>query len=131
MTYGDRIYFNDTDHNVNNTITYTITNLEAGKSNTQTFVTKIANRDNLPQNQAVTCINNTVKVTDNNGNNAQDSSALCIETSITMTPTPTPMVFNKVPVKDVPKTGPELLALVGLIPAGLTGLVLRKKSKIN
>ena len=41
------------------------------------------------------------------------------------------MIYEKVPVKDIPKTGPELLTLLALAPVGLAGFYLRKKSKLS
>lgn len=117
-------------NSVNNTITYTFTNLAPGATNQQTIVTTIVNKDKLPQNQSVTCVNNNVRVNDNNGNTASDTASLCIETPV-VNVTPTPMIYNKVPVKNIPNTGPEMLPLLGLIPAGIAGFVLRKKSRIN
>lgn len=110
----------------NNTVTYTINNLPAGQTNEQTIVGRIAAIDKLPQDQGVICLTNKVNATDNNGNNASDNAAFCVEKPVT-----TPQVFEKVPVKTIPSTGPEMLPLLGLIPAGITGLFLRKKSTIN
>jgi uncharacterized repeat protein (TIGR01451 family) len=111
----------------NNTITYTINNLEAGKSNQQTFVARIA--DGSKFSQAVTCLTNSVVANDNNGNSASDKAGLCVENKITTAPQP--KVFTTVPPKSIPSTGPELLALVGLLPLGATGLYLRKKSRLS
>lgn len=117
-------------NNSNRTITYTINNLEKGAVNDQVFVVKVSN--SLPANQGVVCLTNKVTATDNNGISAKDSAGLCVQQSINaVQPTPAPQVYNKVPVKNIPNTGPEMIPLLGLIPAGLTGLFLRKKSTIN
>lgn len=115
----------------NRTITYTINNLEKGQVNEQVFTVTIANT--LPANQGVVCLTNEATATDNNGITAKDSAGLCVQQNVTnpVQPTPAPQVFQKVPVKNIPNTGPEMLPLLGLIPAGLAGLVLRNKSKIN
>lgn len=109
------------------TITYTISNLEAGKSNQQTFVAKIADKSKF--SQTVTCVTNAVKAYDNNGNNANDNASLCIENVVVAQPEP--KVFTSYPPKTIPNTGPEMLPLLGLIPAGISGYFLRKKSKLG
>lgn len=109
-----------------NTISYSIENLEKGKTNERTFSIKIGEASTLPQNQGLLCLTNNSKATDNNGSVATDAASFCIEKSFV-----TPEVFNKVPVNAVPATGPELLPLFGLIPAGIAGFALRKKSKFN
>lgn len=111
----------------NNTISYTISNLEAGKSNQQTFVARIADAKNF--REAVTCLTNNVKADNNNGFVAEDKAGFCVENVITATPQP--KVFKQAPPKTIPETGPEMLPLLGLIPAGITGYFLRKKSRLN
>lgn len=39
------------------------------------------------------------------------------------------MVYAPSTAKQIPNTGPELLGLIGLIPAGVTGFFLRKKTQ--
>lgn len=108
-----------------NTVSYTINNFEKGATNEQTFVAKIAADSALPKDQATVCLTNNVKATDNNGSTATDSSAFCIERILSN------KVYDKVPVTSVPSTGPGMLSLLGLIPAGLIGYKLRKNSKFN
>lgn len=115
----------------NKTVTYTIKNLPKGESNEQNIVVTVLSYDQLPKDQAIICLTNNVKATDNNGNIANDSAAFCIEKPITQVPIKNiPEIFTKVPPKSIPNTGPEMLPLLGLIPAGITGLFLRKK-KLN
>lgn len=117
-------------NNNNRTITYTINNLEKGATNEQTFAVTISNT--LPSNQGIVCLTNQATATNNNGITARDTAGLCVEQNVTgVQPTPAPQVFQKVPVKNIPNTGPEMLPLLGLIPAGLAGLTLRKKAKIS
>lgn len=106
----------------NNTVSYTIDKLDPNAVNERTFVATIANADKLPKDQGVICLTNKVAATDKNGNTASDNAAFCIEKAVM-----NPKVFESVPVKSIPNTGPEMLALLGLIPAGIAGLLLRKK----
>ncbi len=55
--------------------------------------------------------------------NVQDNAQLCIQKTLPVFPAPT--------AKTTPKTGPEALALIGLIPSAIAGLVLRKRSMKN
>lgn len=112
----------------NNSFTYTITNLDKGATHEQLFVVKVADANALPQNQGVICLTNNVKATDNDGSLATDSSSFCVERNFSQ---PEPQVFNKVPLKTVPNTGPGLFSLIALIPAGIAGYKLRNKSKIS
>ena len=109
-----------------NTIAYTITNLEKGATDERSFSVKIGDASTLPQNQGILCLTNNSKATDNNGSVATDAASFCVEKSFVE-----PELFNKVPVKNVPNTGPELLPLIGLVPAALAGYAIRRKSKFN
>ena len=65
----------------------------------------------------------------NNNNVSQDNSQFCIEktavASVVTTKGGFP-VLSSVPTTSTPSTGPEALVLFGLIPTGITGLMLRK-----
>lgn len=111
----------------NNTITYTVSNLEAGKSNQQTIIARVADRSKF--SSSVACLTNSVKANDNNGNSASDNAGFCVENPTVNTQNP--KVFTSVPPKSIPNTGPEALPLLGLIPAGITGYFLRKKSSLS
>ncbi len=110
------------------TLTFDVNNLDAGKSVSFLITAKVADDKNLPQDQSSICVVNRVNAIENNGATASDSSQVCI-TRVTVTPTP--VIYEKVPVKDIPKTGPELLTLIGLVPLGAAGIYLRKKSTLN
>ena len=72
------------------------------------------------------CLTNNVKGNDNQSDVANDSSTFCIQKEAM-----TPKVFTTIPPKSIPNTGPEMLPLLGLIPAGIAGFTLRKKSKLG
>ncbi|TXH01204.1 MAG: hypothetical protein E6P95_02270 [Candidatus Moraniibacteriota bacterium] len=109
------------------TLTFDVNNLDAGKAVSFLITAKVADDTNLP-NQSTVCVTNQVRAIEDSGASAQDSSQVCITRVV---PTPTPMIYEKVPVKDIPKTGPELLTLLALAPVGLAGFYLRKKSKLS
>ena len=113
-------------NNSNNTLTFVVNNLNVGQSQTFNLSGKIASA-NVPQ--GITCVVNQASGTDNNGDTNTASSQLCIQNVVNVIPTP---VLLPVPqVKTTPPTGPEMLPLLALIPGGLAGLFLRKKSKHN
>lgn len=94
------------------TLTWTISNLQPGQ--TQTFVinARVAAQSQLPSTMGVVCVVNQAVATTSEGQNAHDSSQLCIG-KLTSTPS----------------TGPEVLDLLALIPTGLAGIALRKVAK--
>ena len=113
-------------NNSNNTLTFVVSNLNVGQSQTINLSGKIANT-NVPQ--GITCVINQAAGTDNNGNSNTASSQLCITNVVNVTPAPVILPVTK--VKTTPATGPEMLPLLALIPGALGGLFLRKKSKHN
>jgi uncharacterized repeat protein (TIGR01451 family) len=111
-------------------ITFDINNLDAGRAQQFIINVKVVDNNQLPQDQGTVCVVNQVNAFEDSGVTAADSSQVCITRQVVVT-TPTPEIFTTVPPKKIPNTGPEMLPLLGLIPAGITGFVLRKKSKIN
>lgn len=104
------------------TVSFKTFDLKAGESRDFTITAKATN----PTNQAVSCVINQAKAV-SNGNESSDIAQVCIE-KVTTTK-------GGMPVKDTPKgltktpgTGPEMLALVGLIPAAGVGMFLRKRA---
>ena len=110
----------------NKKLSFTVPSLAAGKSQEFVISGKVVDEGNLPSNAGITCVTNTVRAVDNSGATAEDASQVCIQKNVFGTPAPE--VFQKVPVKQVPATGPELYSLIALIPTGLAGVMLRRKS---
>ena len=108
-------------------INWTIGKLERGKKAEYVITAKTANDDKLPKNQAITCVINNVKAVSSDGSQAEDNSQLCIEKQVLGTVT-TPQIFDKPSAKQIPATGPEMLALFGLVPMGAAGIYLRRKA---
>lgn len=133
-----------------NKVTFDILDLKPGESRTFTLTGKIASQSALPADKTVLCVTNTVKATNTEhaGNPLTDTTQLCITkqgqpgqstTTITpqqvlVTPTLAPVtkgglkVFPAPQVTQTPPTGPEMLALMGLLPLGSIGILLRKKA---
>jgi len=107
-------------------LTFNVTNLEKGQKQEFVITARVVEDKLLPQDQTAVCVNNQVTARETNGATASDSSQVCIERHI-VGAKPTPQVFESVPVKKIPETGPEALSLIALVPAGLAGLALRKK----
>ncbi|MCL5434970.1 MAG: DUF11 domain-containing protein [Patescibacteria group bacterium] len=107
----------------NNTLTFTVSNLNPGQSQTFLLTAKTADANTLPNDQGITCVINQVKAVDSNGDTDSDSSQACIQKNVLPAVAPAPKIVA------TPATGPEMLPLLGLIPGALGGLMLRKKSK--
>ncbi|MCL4354515.1 hypothetical protein M1349_03540 [Patescibacteria group bacterium] len=120
----------DFDNNTK-TLTFLVFNLNPNETRTFTIVGTTVDTNNLPGNQGITCVVNRAEAVSDN-NTSSDNATLCIEKVL---PTPAPSVTKGgLPVVTTPKitttppTGPEMLPLIGLIPAGIGGLFLRRKA---
>jgi len=102
-----------------NTLSFTVSNLGAGQSQTFNLQAKTANSNTVPA--GVTCVINQASGDDTHGDTASDSSQACIQNSTAVLPATT--------VKTTPATGPEMIPLALLFPGALGGLFLRRKSK--
>lgn len=109
-------------------ITMSNITLDPGKSRTFTFVAKIADGSVFRSNEAVVCLINEVRATDSTGGNAMDTAQVCVQRSVP-SELPQPQVMKGGPISETPPTGPEMLGLAALIPAGTFGYYLRKKSQ--
>lgn len=125
-TLPENIIFTPTEGNYDSNshkYTQTIPQLNADETKTIIITGTIAEDKNLPQDLGVICsVNNATAQTTNNY--TDDSAGYCIERN----PQPERTVYQVPNIKSTPKTGPELLALIGLIPSGIGGILLRKKS---
>lgn len=101
------------------TLSFTVTNLNPGQSNTYVVSAKIFDTGNLPSDQGIMCLVNQANATDNTGISHGASSQFCIQQNV-LGATPT--------VITTPATGPEMLPLGLLLSGGLGGFIIRKKS---
>lgn len=101
------------------TLTYVLNDLKAKESRTDKLVVKVNNEGNF-------CVVNQ-SIASSEGMSDQDNAQFCIE-KVTITKgglpvQPPPKIYQ------TPPTGPEMLPLIGLIPAGLAGILLRHRAK--
>lgn len=109
------------------TLTFNIPSLKANESKSYTIKGKVVNSSSLPADQAVNCVVNQAKAIADR-QESSDLSQFCIEKTVTTTKGGIPVMDAPKGLKQTPSTGPEMLALIGLIPAGLGGLYLRRKT---
>ena len=107
-------------------INFVVGTLKKGEKMEFVITAKTTEADKLPANQAITCVINNVKATAPDGVSADDNAQVCIEKQV-LGAQPTPQIFEKPTIKELPPTGPELGLLAALIPTGLAGIYLRRK----
>lgn len=119
-----------------NILTYTIEKLEAGQTHTAMVEAKIVAQNDLPQTTGTICVINQATATQGR-NSSSDNTQFCIQTLNTQVALPqnsmtrqsgTPPVLPTPQISTAPKTGPEMFALIGLIPLAGTGIYLRRKT---
>lgn len=101
------------------TLSTTLTELKAGETKTFNLTAVAVSSSELPSGQDITCVVNQ-SFASVNAITVQDNAQLCIQKSMNVFPAPS--------AKTTPKTGPETIALIGLIPSAIAGLVLRKRA---
>lgn len=112
------------------TLTFTTDNLNPGETRTFSIQGQIVDAKGLPD--GVTCVVNQATATTNTGQMSQDNSQFCMQKAQVTTTTKGGLPVLPPPkVTSTPPTGPELLPLIGLLPAGLSGWFMRKKSKFD
>lgn len=112
-----------------NLITITVGTLKPGESKTYDISAQVLDDKNLPADQAVIC-NVTNKVDANStGPTAHDEASFCISHKISTVTKGGLPVFPTPSAKITPPTGAGVFALIGLIPSGIAGLLLRRKTK--
>lgn len=104
-----------------NTLSFTVNNLNAGETRNYYLSGTIVGANSLPVDQGTVCLVNQANGTDNNGAVNTASSQFCVQKSVLGTSFPTTITTT-------PATGPEMLPLMALIPGGLGGIFLRKKT---
>lgn len=110
------------------TLTYTLNDLRINETRTAEIVITVDEKS-LSSKAGVVCTVNQSSAS-SEGKIAQDNAQFCIEKVPAVTKGGLP-VKGAPPLKETPPTGPEMLPLIGLIPAGLAGILLRRKLNLN
>lgn len=112
-------------------VTITIDKLGAGDSKNLDIIGQVVSSNELPSDQTTVCdvVNKAVASTDSLS--SQDTAELCIQKeAVGGGETKGGLkVFPAPKTKTTPPTGSEALALIGLLPGGILGMFLRKKSQ--
>lgn len=108
-----------------NTLSLNIVNLNPNESRKFIIVTKANDSNSLPSGQGIICVVNQAVVRSGN-DESRDNSQFCIEKAVTKGGLPVMPAPN---MTQTPSTGAESLALIGLIPAAVGGLLLKRRSK--
>ena len=116
-----------------NTLTLKLDKLESNEVRDFYIQAKVKSNNSLPTDQNVTCIVNQ-SIIEVSGKKSQDNSQFCIEKSVPAPVNPATTkgglkVFPPTQAQKTPETGPEAIALFGLIPSAIGGMLLRRKSK--
>lgn len=105
-----------------------VDDLNPGESRTYDLSLQIMTDNMLPSDQNVICVTNKADA-NTSAVSAHDEASFCISHNLPTTKGGIP-VYPTTKAKTTPKTGPELLVLIGAIPAALSGVALRRKSRI-
>lgn len=109
------------------TLTFETYDLEANESRDFTVVGKIVNSSEIPTNEGdIVCVVNQAHSVnlDNSSQTSHDNAQLCIQKGeVKGFPT-----YSTETITVTPSTGPGMLGFISLIPTGIAGWFLRKKS---
>lgn len=108
-------------------LTFSESNVNPNETRTETLQVKVVDVSQLPASDMVTCVVNQASITASDTSMSQDNSGFCIQKQQATTKGGLP-VFPAPKATTTPSTGPELFSLIGLLPAGLSGWFLRRKS---
>lgn len=130
-----------------NTLTFAVDKLEAGQNRAIAIEGKIAPANAIPGTNTVSCVVNQA-IAAQGRNRATDNAEFCLQKGAQPQPqspnqaqpqpntSPTPAtkggqmpIYEAPNTKTAPRTGPEVFALIGLLPAGAAGILLRRLSK--
>jgi uncharacterized repeat protein (TIGR01451 family) len=112
------------------TLSIEIKNLMPNQMREYIIEGKIAPENKLPADQGIICVVNQAQAK-LNGKISTDNTQLCIEKKVLGENKGGLKIFPQTQAITTPTTGPEILALIGLLPGAMTGLILRKKAKKN
>lgn len=105
------------------TLTFNIDNLNPNETRTFPIQAKVVDSKQLSTASAINCVVNQASAVSSNGNHAQDNSQFCIQNVLVQYP-----VLLPPKTTTTPSTGPEMIPLIAMIPTGIAGWFMRKKS---
>mgnify|MGYP001617782657 CR=1 FL=1 len=105
-------------------LAFDVDNLMPSETRTFNILGRIADANQLSFSENVICLANQVIASVPDPTVGQDNSQFCIAKNIGGFP-----VLSSLPIKTTPPTGPESLILFSLIPTGIAGFFLRRKSR--
>lgn len=113
-----------------NTLSFSITDLTPNETRKYSIVGRIYNADKIAISDGSTiCVVNQAIATIDGNTVGQDNAQFCIQKTIATATTKGGFpVYAAVTTTSTPDTGAEALTLIGLIPTGIAGIFLRKKS---
>lgn len=118
-------------------LSFKVNDLEPNKPRIYTILGRIVESDQLPGNNNVICVANQAVAVVADPASAKDTSTFCIEKKTQVTPTPIDIPLEKsgfptlappAKISKTPSTGPESLILFSLIPTGILGWFLRRRT---
>lgn len=122
-----------------NTLSFNLTDLAPSETRKFSILGRVFNTEQIPVAPgSVVCVVNQAIAIVNNAIVSQDNAQLCIEKIVAPTTPVTTVTTTKggfpilapVQITSSPSTGPEAIGLFALIPTGIAGWFLRKKSTI-
>lgn len=111
------------------TLAFPVENLAPNESRVFTIFGRIADENSIPLANGSVCVVNQALAKTNTNDVAQDNSQFCLGKKTSVTAKSGFPVFPASPISKTPSTGPEALTLFSLIPIGIAGFFLRRKSK--
>ena len=112
-------------------MSFTVSNLNVNESRTFDVSGQVISSDQLPNDKGIVCVvNQAIATVSTNGQQtSQDNSEFCIQKQVLAETTKGGLkVFPQPQVVTTPSTGPEAWALLALLPSGVLGFLLRKRS---
>lgn len=128
-----------------NTLSFSLTDLAPNETRKYGIVGRVFNAGQIPITSGpVVCVINQAIAMVNDKNVSQDNAQFCIEETAENALNTTPAVaavttnlkggfpiFSPVPIALTPATGPESLALLALVPTGIVGIFLIRRSRTH
>ena len=116
-------------------LSFRVASLEPNKPKIYNIFGRVVESDQIPGGNGTTCVTNQAVAVVVDPASAKDTLSFCIENKLQLAPTPLPVksgfpiLTPPVAISKTPATGNEALFIFTLIPIGILGEFLRRKSK--